>query len=381
VDGSPKSTLYPLPLLKLGAWCRDRGDDCRLFRGKLPAAGKYDEIWITTRFTYDIPYAAGMVREAKKRTDRVWVGGIAASLLPEHFEREEVEVHKGLLPEAEHFAPDYSLLGEVPKYSISHTSRGCVRKCKFCMVTRLEPEFTHRPDWERDLHPAARKVLFYDNNWLAKQMADLESDVSKLRALVAAGRINEIDFNQGLDCRLMTEEKANMLSGLPIKPIRFAFDGMQEDGHYQRAVEMMAARGFRDFMAYVLYNFMDTPRDFYYRLRESVRLTQELTVDAKSFPMRYQPILEADVGRQFIGKHWTLAKLRAFMGLRAVHSWSGQISCHGGSEGYSPLEEFEYWFGRDAEEFERMLSYPKIRELAARKKGALRMRRAIGAEP
>ena len=309
----PKAKLYPLALLKLGAWQKAVGNECELFEDTLPTAGAFDEIWLTTLFTFDIPHALGIVREAKNRAGRVWVGGVSATLLPEHFEREGVEVHRGLVPEAEAFAPDYSLLGAKPQYSISHTSRGCVRKCKFCMVHRLEPEFVNRTDWERDLVPGVGKVLFYDNNWLAKKPDDLAADVAKLRGLVSAEHITKIDFNQGLDARLMTEDIADLLAGLPIRPIRFAFDGMQEDGHYQRAIEMMAARGFREFRTYVLYNFKDTPQDFYYRLRESARLAQDLKISVQSFPMRYQPILLIDGGREYTGKHWTSKKKKVFL--------------------------------------------------------------------
>jgi len=88
VDGSPKKsvTLYPLPLLKIGAWRQSLGDECRLFSSQLPGPGDFDEIWITTRFTYDVPFAAAMVREARSRAAVVKVGGISATLLPEHFE-------------------------------------------------------------------------------------------------------------------------------------------------------------------------------------------------------------------------------------------------------------------------------------------------------
>ena len=368
VDSTPRAKLYPLPLLKIGAWRKAEGDDCALFRDHLPPAGEFDEIWITTCFTFDIPHALGIVREAKNRAGKVRVGGVAASLLPEHFEREGVEVHRGLIPEAEQYPPDYGFLGHTPEYSISHTSRGCIRKCGFCMVHRLEPEFIHLEHWERDLHLATRKVLFYDNNWLAKDRADLEQDVAKLRGLVSAGRLTEIDFNQGLDARLMTEELADLLAGLPIRPVRFAFDGMQEDGHYQRAVEMMAARGFRDFMTYVLYNFKDTPQDFYYRLKKSVRLSEELGINVNSFPMRYQPILDVDGGRDYVGDHWTEGKKYAFMSILSRQSMDGQVSL-------TPWE-FEYWFGQSTDEFDRLLSYPQLRELMKRKKGALRLRRA-----
>ena len=365
VDTTKKPTAYPVSLLKIGAWRQSLGDDCQLFTNRLP--DETDEIWLTTCFTFDIPHALGIVREAKNRAPVVKVGGVSATLLPEHFEREGVEVHRGLIAEAERCHPDYSLLPERPKYSIAHTSRGCVRKCKFCMVHRLEPEF-HNRDWIGDLAPGASKILFYDNNWLAKDVDDLGRDVRLIRGLVESGRARSVDFNQGLDCRLLTEEKADLLTGLPIKPVRFAFDGMQEDGHYQRAVRMMAARGHRDFMTYVLYNFTDTPKDFYYRLRESVRLSDELGINADSFPMRYQPILEADAGREYVGKHWTKAQKYGFMNTLNKQSLTGQVS--------ATMDEFEFWFGKDADGFDRLMSYPKIRQLAKRKKGALRMRRA-----
>jgi len=365
IDTTKKPTCYPVALLKIGAWRQSQGDDCQLFTNRLP--DEADEIWLSTCFTFDIPHALGIVKEAKKRASVVKVGGVAATLLPEHFEREGVEVHQGLIPEAEQCGPDYSLLPESPEYSIAHTSRGCIRKCKFCMVSRLEPTF-HNREWLGDLAPGAKQIRFYDNNWLAKSVEDLGSDAGLIRGLVKAGRITSVDFNQGLDCRLLTEEKADVLRGVPIKPVRFAFDGMQEDGHYQRAVRMMAARGFREFMTYVLYNFMDTPKDFYYRLRQSVELSQAPGISASSFPMRYQPILEADAGRDFVGKCWSRAQKKGFMSILQLQSISGQVSLM--------PEEFEYWYGKDADEFDRLLSYPKIRQLAQRKKGALRMRRA-----
>jgi len=368
VDSNPKSKLYPLPLLKIGAWRKSLGDECILFRDRLPQAGEFDQIWITTVFTFDIPRTLGMVREAKNRAAVVKVGGISATLLPDYFEAEGVEVHRGLIPEAESFAPDYGLLDITPEYSISHTSRGCIRKCKFCMVHRLEKIFEGR-DWEPDLYPDAKTVLFYDNNWLAKDFDDLKADVEKLWRLIDRRQITKIDFNQGLDARLVTGEIADLLASLPIRPVRFAFDGMQEDGYYQRAVRMFAERGHKHFLSYVLFNFMDKPEDFYYRLRESVALDDELGIAVESFPMRYQPILDINSQRDYVGKHWTQELRSGFRTILSIHSYNGQIAAH-------TMKEFEYWFGKDADEFVRLLSYPKLRQLMERKKGALRMRRA-----
>lgn len=367
--GKRAKRLYPLALLKIGAWRKSLGDECEIFEATLPQPGEFDEIWITTVFTYHIPYALGLVKEAKKRADTVRVGGTAASLMPDNFERAGAIVHKGLLPDAEKFSPDYSLLKSTPTYSITHTSRGCIRKCKFCMVRTLEPEFKNRPNWKQDLYPGAPTILFYDNNWLAKDKSAFMQDVKELHNVVKTMGITNIDFNQGLDARLMTEKIADALAGLPMRYVRFAFDGKQEDGYYQKAVRMMAARGFYKFTSYVLYNFMDTPEDFYYRLRTSVELTEELHADVFSFPMRYQPIMEIDPKRAHVGKHWSSAALKGFASLRSAHSFGGTISPR-------TLEQFEYWFGKDAAEFIKTINYPRVRELAQKRKGNLRIKRA-----
>lgn len=375
VDSNPKPKVYPLPLLKIGAWKKANDDYCQLFNNSLPKPGEFDEIWITTTFTYDVPHAIKIIREAKKRAKKVLVGGISASLMPERFEKEGVEVHKGLILEAEKCSPDYSLLESPTEYSITHTSRGCIRKCSFCMVKTLEPEFKNREKWERDISPATKKVLFYDNNFLAKSLPDLKKDIETLKKLVRSGKVLGIDFNQGLDARLMTEEIGDILKGLPINPVRFAFDGLHEDGYFQNAVKIMAERGFVDFMNYVLYNFTDTPKDLYYRVRTCVELSEEFGVRCQVFPMRYQPILIPSTDRGYVGKNWTQKKRNNFSSIVSSHG-SGKISCKGVPGIMGMVEEFEYWFGKSPEEFDRLLSYPKLRELLNRKKGSLRIRRA-----
>lgn len=370
IDTTKRPSVYPVALLKIGAWRRAEGDECSLFINSLPAEA--DEIWVSTCFTYDIPHALGIIKEATNRAGVVRVGGVAATLMPEYFERLGVVVHRGLVPEAEQSRPDYRLLSRLPKYSVTHTSRGCIRKCKFCMVPRLEPEFIGR-DWLGDLHPEAKQILFYDNNWLAKDYQDLCQDVDQIRGLVQAGRIKQIDFNQALDCRLLTEEKADLLEGLPLFPVRFAFDGMQEDGYYQDAIRMMVARGFTFFISYVLYNFTDTPQDFYYRLRTSIELQEELGVHkVSSYPMRYQPILTLDRGH--VGKHWSMRKRQGFKIIKSAHTGYRDL--------VSPnsIEEFEYFYGASADEFDHLLAYPKLRQLMRCKKGAIRMERLSNRE-
>ncbi len=364
---NPSKNLYPIGLLKIGAMLKDKGHKCQLMY-KIPKPNEYDQIWLSTVFTFNIPKYISYVREAKKRGyNDIMVGGVAATLLSEIFEKENVEVHKGLLPEAENYHPDYSLLEKTPDYSITHTSRGCVRKCPFCMVPIVEPKYEKRINWKDDIHRDSKKILFYDNNFLADKTEGIKEEIEKIKDVLRNTNNNSVDFNQALDCRLLTEKKADLLAQIPMRPVRFAFDGMQEDGYYQKAVKMMAERGYKTFVSYVLYNFEDTPQDFYYRLRESARLSDELNINVTSFPMRYQPILDYDKGRHYTGEHWTSKQKKGFMNILNKQSIGGQIS--------QSLEMFEYWFTNNADRFAKLISWDKVNEYAARKKGALRFQK------
>jgi hypothetical protein len=382
VDTTPKksklisSLVYPLPLLKLGAWQKHRGNEVKLFHNELPPAGEYEEIWLTTLFTYDIPHALGIVKAAKDRCRRVWVGGVSATISPADFKKQDVDVWEGLLPEAEAHAPDYSLLGSVPDYSITHITRGCVRKCGFCYVRVIEPKYYRKKNWEKSVHPQTKHILFYDNNWLACKPDELKEDVIKIKHLIKTTENKTIDFNQALDARLLTEEKADIIAGLPYKPLRFAFDSMAYDGYTQLAIERMAKRGTNRFNVLMLYNYTDTPEDLYYRMREMVKMGDQIRNDCRGaieiVPMRYHPVLG---NRNFTGEHWTDRQKKGVAAILGAHSTHGQIACK-----KAPFDngeqEFEFWFGKDAKEFVRLLNYPKLPALNMKKCGYVRMKRA-----
>jgi hypothetical protein len=395
IDPTPKTRrerLYPIGLLRLGAWRRQLGDEVELFTDRLPAAGKFEEAWISVAFTYHIPRVLSMIEQLRERVGRVLVGGPAATLLPDYFTKAGAEVHSGIVPEAEPLAPAYDLLGHDPAYSIARVTRGCPRACEFCAVSTIEGKFSLRAEWVQDLDSRAKRVLFYDDNVLALPPRKLAPEISKMKHLAKLGAVQSFDFNQGLDARLVGEcdgkeaagalEKCDLFAGVPLDPVRFAFDGMQEEGYLQSAIRRFAARGHRVFRCYVIFNFEDTPRNFYYRLRELQRVADELNasptvgarVQCESFPMRYSPIDQVGRDRRYVGRNWSAQALRGFRTLLTRHSATGLISC-------MSLEEFEYWFGCDADAFVQLIRYPKIKELAERRRFFLRdMRRRLRAE-
>lgn len=164
-------------------------------------------------------------------------------------------------------------------------------------------------------------------------------------------RERHIDFNQGLDARLATDEKMEKLSHINIRPLRIAFDHYDQKEVYINAIKMAAKHGIKHLSNYLLYNFEDTPDELYYRMRINVELCEELDVTIYSFPMKYHPISDPDFfdNRDYIGKNWNRKFIRAIQAI--LNSTKGKIG--------RGVTFFEEAFGRDIEEFRQLLWMPE----------------------
>ena len=99
-------------------------------------------------------------------------------------------------------------------------------------------------------------------------------------------KLRYVDFNQGVDARLFTEDKVRLLSEIPIRPLRVAFDDLRFKDVYIKAIRLGAKYGLKDFSNYLLYNFNDQPEELYQRFRINVDLCDELNISIYSFPMK-----------------------------------------------------------------------------------------------
>src|SRR6266851_5782449 len=140
VDPDFYTRYPPLGLLKLSSFHKFKGDTVELVRGETLPQRRPDVIYVTSLFTYAWRAVHKAVRHYKRLFPdvRISLGGIYASLLPDHAATSGVDfVHRGLMDEAEGFMPDYDL---VPQWdgSIMFASRGCIRRCGFCSVPKLE---------------------------------------------------------------------------------------------------------------------------------------------------------------------------------------------------------------------------------------------------
>ena len=394
----------PLGLMKIAQYhgLNGKTDNVRFVKGEDPSAYEtaWDRVYITTLFSFEwertarsIDYALDLVGG---QAHRVFVGGIAASLMHEKYLQEPkwrgVRFIKGLLGDApaislgldpfeeelyaddvsgkpiEDLVPDYSILDHIEyEYPVTdayftYASRGCVRKCAFCGVPTLEGgqrdtnSLSEVIEGVNRLYGDKRDLILMDNNVVAStNFKDIIAEIIDLGfergATLKRGRYElqrRVDFNQGVDARILCKHPMYLqqLSRIALKPLRIAFDHLGVRRPYAQAIRFASEAGITELSNYMLYNFHDSPSDLFERMRLNVTLNEELGIRIFSFPMRYQPVTRKDRGH--VGKNWNSYYLRSMQViLQATH---GIVS--------GAPEFFRKAFGDTYEEFEGILFRP-----------------------
>jgi hypothetical protein len=144
---------------------------------------------------------------------------------------------KTLPDEIEGQRPDYDLYPGTD-YSLGFTTRGCIRRCPFCIVP-IKEGYLHRVARIEDIHdPRHRQIKLLDNNVLA--------DMDNFRQIVEYCKNYDIrlDVSQGLDARLLTEEAAGLLASIkPMSTWTFAFDSLSYRPAVERSVRLLKEAG------------------------------------------------------------------------------------------------------------------------------------------
>ena len=404
VEPGYRNKYPPLGLMKIAQYHGPNGkkDNVRFVKGENPSAYEtaWDRVYITTLFSFEwertarsIDYALNLVGG---QAHRIFVGGIAASLMYEKYlevaKWRGVRFIKGLLRDApaislgldpfeeelyaddvkgkpiEDLVPDYSILDHI-EYSypvtdayFTYASRGCVRKCAFCGVPKLEGaqrdtnSLSEVIQGVNRLYGEKRNLILMDNNVVAS--ANFKNIIAEIidlgfgrGATLKRGRYElqrRVDFNQGVDARILCKDPMYLkqLSRIALKPLRIAFDHLGVKKSYALAIRFAAEAGITELSNYMLYNFFDSPSDLFERMRFNVTLNEELGIRIFSFPMRYQPVTRPDRGH--VGKNWNSYYLRSLQViLQATH---GIVS--------GAPEFFRKAFGDTYEEFEGILFRP-----------------------
>jgi len=311
-------TRYPpLGLLKLSSYHKNLGDTTALIRGTTDDISQEpDIIYITSLFTWAWKPVWEAVRFYLRMFPKadLWLGGLYASLMPEHATLSGVNpknIFRGIFCKAEDLCPDYSLVPEWNKKagaSIIFSSRGCLRSCTFCAVPRIEGKLnSEKKSIKHLIWPEHKRVILFDNNFLASSGWEYVLDEIEELDL-------RVDFNQGLDARLITERVAKRISKLKIdRFVRLSYDYSSMGPYVKKAISLLKSHGIdgRNILVYTLYNFTDIPQDLFDRLRNT------LTWGAVSYPMRYQPTNTLSKNTH-VAPNWDETRLNAVQRARRV---------------------------------------------------------------
>jgi radical SAM superfamily enzyme YgiQ (UPF0313 family) len=362
IEPSYKVKYPPLGLMKISTFHKQHGDEVVFYKGTRAEVRdqKWDIIYIATLFTYQWNAVIRTIKfyQRSRYACDIKVGGILASLLSEDLEQETgIKPRVGLWEEVDRLPPDYKLFEGVYDYrvndvSIGYTTRGCIRHCPFCAVPQLEPDFVPYIPLEPQINPNKKDLLLLDNNILASpEFPRIIEEIKKCgfyKGVKFNGKLRYVDFNQGVDVRLLTEDKMELLSQIAIFPLRIAFDHIALEDLYIEKVRLARKYGIKRLSNFILYNFNDTPEDFYERLRINIELNEELGSSIFSFPMRFIP-LDAKQRGYVDNPHWTKKQLRGVQCI--LHATHGVVGPR------RPF--FEKAFGENANEFKYIIEQPE----------------------
>lgn len=193
VDGH--NNFPNLALMRLSAWHKSCGDQVEWWNG----FEHYDRVYQSKVFTFTPDF------DSVINADEIITGGTG------------YKDYGTLPPEVEAMPPDYSIYPQF-KRGIGFLTRGCIRQCPWCLVPHKEGKIRPAADWEEIRRPDSREIVFLDNNVLA-------SDFGLEQIDRMGGKPTWVDFNQGLDARLIISETAKLLARLHwIRFIRMSCD-------------------------------------------------------------------------------------------------------------------------------------------------------------
>ena len=156
----------------------------------------------------------------------------------------DIPMDRKLPAEIDDIFPDYSIYPECD-YAVGYLTRGCIRKCRWCVVPQKEGMIAPYRTWQEVVRPDTDKLVLMDNNILA-----CEHGIRQLRGLIGSGY--RIDLNQGMDARLVTEEIAQILARLSwIRFIRFSCDQRSQIESVSNTIELLGKYGVRPYRIFI----------------------------------------------------------------------------------------------------------------------------------
>ncbi|WP_368135671.1 radical SAM protein [Bacteroides caccae] len=201
-----------LALMKLSAWHKLQGDIVEWYN----PFDHYDKVYMAKVFNFTEDY-----RQWITNTHQIEKGGTGYDL-------------SKILPiDIDRVIPDYDLYNIDKKLAYGFLTRGCPNKCKWCIVPQKEGKMTPYMDIEEVAVNGRKNIILMDNNVLASDYG-----LQQIEKIVRLGL--RVDFNQGLDARLVTDDIAKLLAKVKwIKRIRFGCDTPGQIAECERATALI----------------------------------------------------------------------------------------------------------------------------------------------
>ena len=209
---------YPnLALMKISSYHKARGDNVEWYN---PLCS-YDKVYIAKVFSFTPDYGYYI------NADQVEKGGTG------------YDIKKVLLPEIDRMIPDYDLYNVDKNLAYGFLTRGCPNHCKWCVVPKKEGNIATYMDIEEIAVNGRKNIILMDNNILASDYG-----LQQIEKIISMGV--RVDFNQGLDARLATDDIARLLARVKwIKRIRFGCDTPGQIAECERATALIDKYGYK----------------------------------------------------------------------------------------------------------------------------------------
>lgn len=265
---------YPnLPLMKISAWHKAQGDSVEWYEPMF--SGHMDKVYMSKVFSFTPDY------EYPIDADVIEKGGSGYAIhLVDGKEVYDKSQDKDLPYEIEHIYPDYSIYPEETKdTAYGFLTRGCPRGCGFCHVAKKEGRCSIKVADLSEFWRGQKRIVLCDPNILAcRDHLDLLQQLVDSKA--------KVNFNQGLDIRLVNDRNLELLRQIRLDSIHFAFDRWQDKDIIEPRLRAFAEKtGFNRnkgrVMVYILCNFDTTLEQDIYR----IQLCRELNF--APYPMIY----------------------------------------------------------------------------------------------
>jgi hypothetical protein len=330
IEPKVKAKAPNIALMKWARWCECQSITYQYVRGKVVPDITPDIMLMSCIFSFCSKKYEETINFYKNLFPGlpIVVGGVFPTLKPQWFVERwngrltngtpEIWIHPGLCKEIETLPPKFNVKikheGKLPyarNKIVAYASRGCVNRCGYCAVPRTEGEMRSFKTIKNVLDtairemPNAESVVLYDNNFT--EHIYFENIVYEL---VQVGLPVDI---HGLHVESFTERHAQLLSklkwasqgnnGTPY--IRFSFDKFEYAADIERVAKLVAKYKINaTLFCYMLFNFTDSPHDFWKRLVVAQDIVNRTGTPMSLFPQRYEP-LNTLKRNQYIGPQWT----------------------------------------------------------------------------